>query len=52
MLGVGVLLVLATLLVAILIGYKANQGVRNFNHRQHESFVGSHGKGAVSRKGH
>ncbi|WP_164553363.1 hypothetical protein [Brevibacillus marinus] len=41
MLLLGILLVLLTLAVAIAISIKANQAVRNFDERHHESFVGS-----------
>ncbi len=41
MLGLGILIVLLTLVVAVAISMKANQAVRNFDERKHESFIGA-----------
>ncbi|MFY0543502.1 hypothetical protein [Brevibacillus sp. H7] len=41
MLLVGVLLVFFTIGVAVAIGYRANESVRQFDERRHESFLGS-----------
>lgn len=41
MLALGVVLLLVTIGVAIAIGYRANESVRRFDERAHESFIGS-----------
>ncbi|MDF2684618.1 hypothetical protein [Brevibacillus choshinensis] len=41
MLWLGLLLVVVTIVVAIAIGYRANESVRRFDEDEHESFIGS-----------
>lgn len=41
MLFLGVVLILITIGVAIAIGFRANESVRNFDESEHESFIGS-----------
>lgn len=41
MLTLGILLVVVTVVVAIGIAVKANQGVREFQEHRHESFIGA-----------
>jgi hypothetical protein len=41
MLWLGLLLVMVTIGVAVAIGFKANESVREFDESQHESFIGS-----------
>ena len=41
MLWLGVILILITIGVAVAIGYRANESVRQFDESQHESFIGS-----------
>jgi hypothetical protein len=41
MLGLGILLVVVTIGVAVAIGYRANESVRRFDEEEHESFIGS-----------
>ncbi|MGF9907779.1 hypothetical protein [Brevibacillus porteri] len=41
MLALGVVLLLFTIGVAIAIGYRANESVRQFDESPHESFIGS-----------
>lgn len=44
MLLAGVVLVLITIGVAVAIGYRANESVRQFDEKNHESFIGSQSK--------
>lgn len=41
MFALGVVILLLTAAVAVAIFVKANQSVRNFDERKHESFIGS-----------
>ncbi|GED55940.1 hypothetical protein ABER61_07530 [Brevibacillus formosus] len=41
MLALGIILLLFTIGVAIAIGYRANESVRQFDESAHESFIGS-----------
>jgi hypothetical protein len=40
MLWIGILLVLFTVGIALAIGYRANESVRQFDESKHESFLG------------
>ncbi|WP_019122995.1 hypothetical protein [Brevibacillus massiliensis] len=44
MMILGFFLLLLVLAAAVAIGYKANQSVRNFDERSHESFIGHKAK--------